>query len=143
MKKNNPIAPAMKQGALAPVFFPAGSRGFTLMEVMIAMAILAIALVAIFQSQSQSVSMAAHARFLTTSSLLAQSKMAEIEAKGLRNTQSENGDFGDGFTDYRWRLDVRDTEIDRVKKLEMTVTHARLARNNTYTVVLYKLMARP
>lgn len=142
MKKIIRIVPAGKRGARAHRFPPGGSRGFTLMEVMIAMAILAIALVAIFQSQSQSASMAAHARFLTTASLLAQSRMAEIEAKNPRNLQSEDGDFGAEFPDYRWRLEVRDTEIDRVKRLEMSVTHDRLAKNNTYTVILYKLMAR-
>ena len=47
--------------------------GFTLLEVMIAMAILAITLVAVYQSQSQSISMAGNSRFLTTASLLAQS----------------------------------------------------------------------
>jgi len=141
MKIIIPIAPSGKRVSFAPAFLPAVSKGFTLMEVMIAMAILAIALVGIFQSQSQSVSMAAHARFLTTASLLAQSRMAEIEAKAPRNLQSESGDFGERFPGYRWRMEVRDTEIDRVKKLEMTVTHDRLARNNTYTVVLYRLMA--
>ena len=42
------------------------ASGFTLMEVMIAMTILAIALVAIFQSQSQSISMSTDSRFMTT-----------------------------------------------------------------------------
>ncbi len=44
----------------------AGCHGFTLLEVMIAMAILAISLVAVYQSQSQSLSMASDSRFLTT-----------------------------------------------------------------------------
>ncbi len=142
MKKIIRIVPAGKPGECAHRFSPCGPEGFTLMEVMIAMAILAIALVVIFQSQSQSASMAAHARFLTTASLLAQSRMTEIEAKDPRNLQSEDGDFGVEFPDYRWRLEVRDTEIDRVKRLEMIVTHERLAKNNTFTVVRYKLMVR-
>jgi general secretion pathway protein I len=125
-----------------PLLFKAGKGGFTLMEVMIAMAILAIALVAIFQSQSQSIAMATDARFLTTSTLLAQSKMAEIEAMEPRNLKSENGDFGDGFPDYRWRLEVSNTEIDRVKRLEMSITHTRLVKNNTYRVVLYRLISK-
>ena len=54
--------------------------GFTLLEVMIAMAILATTLVVVFQSQSQSISTTGIARFQTTASLLAQSKIAEIEA---------------------------------------------------------------
>ena len=65
------------------------------MEVMIAMAILAIALVAVFQSQSQSISMEGNSRFLTTASLLAQSRMAEVEAMGLDNIITNSGDFGD------------------------------------------------
>ena len=109
---------------------------------MIAMAILAIALVAIFQSQSQSVSMATNARFLTTSSLLAQSKMAEIEAMDPGRLKSENGDFGEFFPDYRWRLEVGNTDINQVKKLEMSITHAGLVKNNTTVVVLYRLVSR-
>ena len=53
------------------------ASGFTLMEVMIAMTILAIALIAIYQLQSQSISMSTDSRFMTTAALLAQSKMVE------------------------------------------------------------------
>jgi len=51
------------------------------MEIMVAMAILAIALVSIFQLQSQSISMATDSRFMTTAALLAQSKMADVESR--------------------------------------------------------------
>src|SRR4030042_4550231 len=70
--------------------------GFTLLEVMIAMAILAISLVAVYQSQSQSVSMAANSRFLTTASLLAQSRMAALDAAVPREVVSGNGGVGGG-----------------------------------------------
>ena len=60
------------------------NSGFTLLEVMIAMAIIAIALVAVFGSQSQSLSLANEAKFSTTAALLAQSKMAEIETLNPR-----------------------------------------------------------
>ena len=70
------------------------NHGFTLLEVMIAMAILAIALVAVYQSQSQSISMAGDSRFLTTASLLAQARMAEIDAADPREV---------GFGERRFR----------------------------------------
>ena len=57
-----------------------GTSGFTLLEVMVAMAIIAIALTAVLGSQSKSLSLASEAKFSTTVALLAQSKMAEIEA---------------------------------------------------------------
>ena len=108
------------------------------MEVMIAMAILAIALVTVFQSQSQSISMAGSSRFLTTASLLAQGKMAEIEAVEMKDVKAENGDFGEGFPDYVWRVEVNDTELKNVKKIELTVTYNRMTLNNSHLLELYR-----
>jgi general secretion pathway protein I len=113
-------------------------KGFTLMEVMIAMAILAIALVTIFQSQSQSISMTGNSRFLTTASLLAQGKMAEIELIEMKDVRTDSGNFGDGFPDYSWRVELKDTDFDVVKKIELTVTNNRLTANNQYLLELYR-----
>jgi general secretion pathway protein I len=59
-------------------------RGFTLLEVMIAVAILAIALTAIFASEAGAIRAAARARWMTTGTLLARCKMAEIEEQMMR-----------------------------------------------------------
>ena len=85
-----------------------GKQGFTLLEVMIAVAIIAIACTAILGSQSQSVSLASEAKFYTTATLLAQGKMAEIEIKRGQDLMSDSGDFGEDFPGYSWRLDVQD-----------------------------------
>jgi general secretion pathway protein I len=113
-------------------------RGFTLLEVMIAMAILAITLVVVFQSQSQSISMAGRARFETTASLLAQSKMAEIEATDPENVVSDSGDFDDEFPDYSWRVDVTETEIEVLKKIEVKVVNEIMTSNNSFRLVLFR-----
>lgn len=57
---------------------------FTLLEVMVAVAILAIALTAIFASEAGAIRVASRARFTTTATLLARCKMAEIEEQMLR-----------------------------------------------------------
>jgi general secretion pathway protein I len=110
------------------------------MEVMIAMAILAISLVAVYQSQSQSLSMAAGSRFLTTASLLAQSRMAEIDAADPRGVAAGNGDFGEDFPDYHWQVEIEETEIAVLKKIILTVTNSRMVVRNTYILVLYKVL---
>jgi general secretion pathway protein I len=107
---------------------------------MIAMAILAIALVAVYQSQSQSISMAGSSRFLTTASLLAQSRMAQIDAADPREVASGSGDFGDSFPDYQWQVEVGETEIALLKKIVLTVTHSRMVVRNTYRLTLYKVV---
>jgi type II secretion system protein I len=116
--------------------------GFTLLEVMIAMAILAITLVAVYQSQSQSISMAGSSRFLTTASLLAQSRMVELDAADPREVTAGNGDFGEDFPDYQWRVEIGDTEIDVLKKISLTVTNSRMVVRNSYRLILYKVVPR-
>lgn len=124
----------------APRRIPNLRGGFTLLEVMIAMAIMAIALVAVYQSQSQSVSMATDSRFLTTAALLAQSRMAEIETE-TRPASTANGDFGEAFPDYRWQLAVGNVEeIPLLKRITLTVTNSRMMKRNTYHLTLYKVV---
>jgi len=114
------------------------ASGFTLMEVMIAMAILAIALVAIFQLQSQSISMSTDSRFMTTAALLAQSKMVEAEADSTLANHSEDGDFGPDYPQYIWHLEVGDTQLQQFKKVEVIVTNKLFISRGKYSLVLYK-----
>lgn len=114
------------------------ASGFTLMEVMIAMAILAIALVAIFQLQSQSISMSTDSRFMTTAALLAQSKMVEAEADSTLDNHSEDGDFGPDYPQYIWHMAIGDTQLPQFKKIEVTVINKLFVNRGTYTLVLYK-----
>lgn len=112
--------------------------GFTLLEVMVAMSILAMALVAVFYMQSQSISMAGEARFLTTASLLAQRKMAEIEADQSMDNKSQDGDFAPDYPAYSWTVKVTDTQIAKLKKIEVNVFHNVLATGGNYQLVLYR-----
>lgn len=65
-----PAPPPSRRGLL---------RAFTLLEVMVAVAILGIALTAIFGSEAGAIRAGARARHITTATLLARCKMAEIE----------------------------------------------------------------
>jgi len=112
--------------------------GFTLLEVMIAMAILAMALVAVFQLQSQSISMAGEARFKTTASLLAQRKMADMEAGATLANQDQKGDFAPDHPEYAWTTQVTDTQITGLKKIEVNVFNKASSRESNYQLILYK-----
>ena len=103
--------------------------GFTLLEVMVAIAIIAIALTAVLGSQSQSLSLASEAKFSTTAAFLAQGKMAEIEAEKAEDLASDSGDFGEDFPGYGWELSVNDVTFDEpegvsehLKQIDLTVS---------------------
>lgn len=121
--------------------FPgAGEKGFTLMEVMLAMTILAIALLAIYQSQRQSLAMAARAHFLTEAALLAQGRIARIDAMSMAELSGASGDFGEDYPKYRWELALVDTEMPFLKRIELTVKNKAATSPDTYQLVLYKMM---
>ena len=82
------------------------NKGFTLLEVMIAVALIAIALTTLLGSQSQSVSFANSAKFETMAALLAQSKMSEITVQESDELTNDSGDFGDDYPGYAWEVNV-------------------------------------
>src|SRR5210317_2286578 len=90
------------------------NKGFTLLEVIIAVAIIAIALTTLLGSQSQSVSFANSAKFETMAALLAQSKMSELTTREADSLYSESGDFGDDYPWYAWEATVNNIAIEGV-----------------------------
>lgn len=103
--------------------------GFTLLEVMVAMAIIAIVFVSIFRMHSQTIEMNNRARFDITASLLAQKKIAELQIKPLNEISDSSEDFGDEFAGYICSVSVEDVETENLedianilKKIDVTVT---------------------
>ena len=128
-------------------FYKKGS-GFTLLEVMIAIAIIAITLVAVFGSQSQSLSLANEAKFSTTAALLAQSKMAEIEAVNPEDLASDSGDFGENFPNYHWNLTVSDVSfagvdeaLDYLKQIDLDLFYGEQSQYQ-YDIRLYRFIRK-
>ena len=106
-------------------------RGFTLLEVMAAVSIIAIVLTAVYRLQIQTISMNSAARFYTIAPLLAQSRISELESLSEKNEGSESGDFGEDFPGYTWSTSIEDitseSEIlgsvaEDLKKIEVKVS---------------------
>jgi general secretion pathway protein I len=84
------------------------NRGFTLLEVMVAMGIMAIVLISVYRLQSQTIVMSAESRFYTQASLLARSALVRLEQSTEREMISGEGDFGREFPGYQWKITVED-----------------------------------
>ena len=121
--------------------------GFTLLEVMVAMAIIAIALTAVLGSQSQSVSIAGDAKFNTTAPLLAQSKISEIEVLEQDNLADGSGDFGDDFPGYTWQYSLHQVDLERpenasnqLRRIDLTISWGEGDRYQ-YHLRLYRFVS--
>ncbi len=121
---------------------PAGTsdHGFTLLEVMVAISIIAIVLVAVYKLHLQTISMSSAARFYATAPLLAQGRLSALEADAL----SDSGDFGEHFPGYTWELAIEDIEsevlgeaAEDLKRIEVTVS---LNNDYVYKVKTYRLI---
>lgn len=88
------------------------SPAFTLLEVMIAVSIIAVALVALFGSQSRSLSIATEAQFNILAPALAAMKLAELES-GIIDLENDDGDFGEEFPGYIWTIEAEDAVFDQ------------------------------
>lgn len=88
------------------------SRAFTLLECIVALAVLALSLMAIFNINSTAVASHVFAKKLTVATLLARSKMTDIEQKlydkGFAADDEEDaGDFSDdGWSSFQWRSKI-------------------------------------
>ncbi|MBW1982377.1 MAG: prepilin-type N-terminal cleavage/methylation domain-containing protein [Deltaproteobacteria bacterium] len=97
------------------------TAGFTLLEVMVAVAILAIALVAILKSSAQSLDVLGASQRGTTATLLAASKLAEVEAAGVEQWNDYQGDFGDEYADFSWEIDTEPISVEGLYRVVVTV----------------------
>ena len=103
--------------------------GFTLLEVLIAMAIMAIVLAGVYRMQFQTLSMTAASRFYTEAPLLAQDKLSQLEANPSELIGGDSGDFGEQFPGYSWKVSTQEVSSEilgetarDLKRIDLTVS---------------------
>jgi general secretion pathway protein I len=99
----------------------AGARtsegGFTLLEVLVAITILASALVVVLNIVTRNVRASNHAQLTTAATFLARAKIVDVEDQIVEqgfvdNDQEEQGDFSEqGFANFRWRTLIEKVEL--------------------------------
>jgi general secretion pathway protein I len=119
------------------------NRGFTLVEVLVAMAVIAIVVIAIFKMNAQTIDMTNITRFYTVAPLLAQAKLAEIESKTMADVTNDAGDFGEKHPGFSWQITV-DAAVSEMlgeaaanlKKIDVAVTYHE--KEAAYTITTYR-----
>lgn len=82
--------------------------GFTLLEVLVSLAIIAIVFVSVLRLQGQTISMNETTRFYAVAPYLAQQKMSEITTDPSAFSGSQSGDFGEDAPGYGWNAQVEE-----------------------------------
>ena len=115
----------------------ASQRGFTLLEVMVALVIIATAFVVLLHSRNQSVLMADYALHVTEATLLASQKLGEIQEEGFPEPGEDEGDFGEESAGYAWKSVVSATPYEFVREVKVSVLWGIQAGGSSVDLVSY------
>ncbi len=119
------------------------STGFTLLEVMIAVAILAMVLVSLLGLKNRSMQDVMKAERITTATLLAKRMMTETLIKKPLLLSEDEGVFpedvyGVVYKDYRWKKTIFATPIPQVMEVRVAVLWKEGERDEMVELVSYE-----
>ena len=97
--------------------------GFTLVEVMVALAIVALSLTAMAASMNTMIDNASTMRERTYASWIAQNKIAELRLAGeLPEVGTNSGELEYGGTQWSWRTVISETGVESFMRIDVTVS---------------------
>lgn len=95
--------------------------GFTLLEIMIALAVIGGLLVTLIYTLNYHLGIAEKHEAITITSMLAKEKMAEIE----KNPAETKGTFPEPYSDYYYVTYVKDTPYTGMSEISVTVSNGK------------------
>jgi general secretion pathway protein I len=132
-------------------------RGFTLLEILVAVAILGVALVSLLGLHARNLRLFAESQDVTVAGLLASRLAAETQAEAFPSVGSETGTFvdfdeepsvdfgertgGNLATRFSWRRDVESTGLENLRRVRVAV-YADEATEDTSPIVAFDFVVR-
>ena len=114
-----------------------GPAGFTLLEVLICLLIIAIVLISCLRAQNQSIRLYTLSRDMTVATILAHQKMEEIGAMGFPELGEEEGDFDEQFPGFTWKKAVSVTPFEEARRVDLSIVWQDGIRERSVDVVSY------
>lgn len=115
------------------------NKGFTLLEVMISVSIIALVFTSFFKMQSGTIELATACKFDTIAPILAKQLFVKIE-QDIAGWSKTEGGFGENFPGIRWTCKISNSSFqnlnfiseankDHLKKIEMEITDSSRLRS--------------
>ena len=119
---------------------PLAQGGFTLIEIMVALAIIAVAFVALLGLRNRDIVLHDEARAVIAATALAQQRMADATIGGFPDLGTSEGRFDDEHARFTWRQEVSPTGLfstDLVREVRVMVAWGEPSRNERVDLVSY------
>jgi len=105
-------------------------HGFTLLEIVICLGLIALVLVAVFHLQAQNLDLQSEAQFMTTATWLLQERLSQIQSLDKIEEGTNTGDFGEDYPDYTYKQEV--SEVPDTETLYKVRVAVILERDKAY-----------
>ncbi|OEU71736.1 MAG: hypothetical protein BA874_07825 [Desulfuromonadales bacterium C00003068] len=112
-------------------------HGFTLLEVMIALVIIGIALIACLTLANRCIHSHEQVQRITTATMLAQHKMSELEAQsrnGNLSHSTQKGDWAAPYDQFHWLIEFNDTLVSGVQQVTVSIIWGERQRNEEVSI---------
>lgn len=97
-------------------------RGFTLIEMLVAVAVLAIAMAAILSGMARYADNASHLRERTLGLWVAHNRLTEFELQPTwPDVGKSDGEVEMGGVKWKWKAEVKKTPDDQLRRIDLTV----------------------
>lgn len=114
-------------------------NGFTLLEVMLAVAILSLVIVSLMGLSSRSTQDVMLAEHITTATLLAKRVMTETLLIRIQLPREDEGEFEEEeFGDYAWKMIVAPTPVPLIMEVRVAVLWKEGEREEKVELVSYE-----
>jgi Tfp pilus assembly protein PilV len=114
-----------------------GGGGFSLVETLLAVLLLAVGITIVLRSFGSSLDALAHSAEYTTGLALVEEKLWDLEAKGSIAPGSYTGQFPDEARRFRWEVKAAEVKEVGLCETQVTVSWDRRGRSRAISVVTY------
>ena len=112
-------------------------KGFTLIEIMVSLAILGISLVVLLGLRNRDLAISSEANHIVVATLLAHERVALFSLEQDKDLGERKGGFEEPYQDYKWALTLSETGFPKIKELSINVIWNEQNREEKVLVTTY------